>query len=66
MNIWTEFSIGFNSDIEWFVEICWGEQVLVPIVAPGPTSRPSPTEVSNENILSSDPYHNLDKNIGLI
>ncbi len=63
MNIWTDFSPGFNSDTEWFVEICWGEPVLVPIVVLGPISGPSPTEVSNENIIGSDPYYKLDKDI---
>lgn len=50
-----------NNDTKWFVEICWGEPVLVPIVdIPVPNEPNGIDDIGMRgNIIGNDPYQNL-------
>lgn len=63
MNIWTDISTGGgNTPIKWFIEICWGEAILIPIAPVFDLLESSQVE-SDAFIIHNDPYCNLGSNI---
>lgn len=64
MNISTELSPGGDNKVVWFVEICWGEPIYVPIVQNEDGPQNPDNDGMRGNITNDNPYLNLNIPVG--